>query len=208
VLFDTGEKGEWLSHNMEVSGVDISAIESVVISHDHWDHTGGLWEILKRNQNLTVYACPGFGDEFRQKVEKSGASLALISSFTRIAGQIYLSGEIDAIYKGEHLAEQSLILDTPDTISILTGCAHPGIINIINQAKRLFPSKPLDTVLGGFHLMNSTQIEINEIVKKLTSLNLRQVAPTHCTGAEAEQAFEHAFGKSFLDVLVGKSVWV
>ncbi|MFA5101478.1 MAG: MBL fold metallo-hydrolase, partial [Candidatus Omnitrophota bacterium] len=47
ILFDTGEKGESLLENMRSLGVDINKIEAVVLSHDHWDHTGGLWDLLK-----------------------------------------------------------------------------------------------------------------------------------------------------------------
>jgi 7,8-dihydropterin-6-yl-methyl-4-(beta-D-ribofuranosyl)aminobenzene 5'-phosphate synthase len=70
ILFDTGEKGEWLLKNMQALGVDIRKIEGVVISHDHWDHTGGLWDILKKKKGLAIYACPHFSSEFKEKVKK------------------------------------------------------------------------------------------------------------------------------------------
>ena len=47
ILFDTGEKGEWLLENMRFLKVSIDKIEAIVISHDHWDHWGGLWDLLK-----------------------------------------------------------------------------------------------------------------------------------------------------------------
>lgn len=47
VLFDTGEKSEYLFHNMKQMNIDPANIEKVVISHDHWDHTGGLWDLLE-----------------------------------------------------------------------------------------------------------------------------------------------------------------
>ena len=47
ILFDTGESGAFLLHNMKELNIDLSAIDAVVISHEHWDHTGGLWDVLK-----------------------------------------------------------------------------------------------------------------------------------------------------------------
>jgi len=51
ILFDTGENGFWLLENMRNLNVDIERIKTVVISHDHWDHTGGLWEVLKNRKS-------------------------------------------------------------------------------------------------------------------------------------------------------------
>ena len=68
ILFDTGEAPDSLFHNMDQLNVNPEKIESVVISHDHWDHTGGLWELLKKRKGLKVYACPGFSSEFKKRV--------------------------------------------------------------------------------------------------------------------------------------------
>ena len=54
VLFDTGEKGSYLLENIRSLGVDIKKIEAVIISHDHWDHWGGLWDLLKINNKILV----------------------------------------------------------------------------------------------------------------------------------------------------------
>ena len=60
ILFDTGGDGVALLHNMEKLGINLSNIKSVVLSHAHGDHTGGLLELLEENQDLSVYALPSF----------------------------------------------------------------------------------------------------------------------------------------------------
>ena len=92
ILFDTGENGEWLLKNMRSLGVEIKKIEAVVISHDHWDHWGGLWEILKEKKGLKVYSCPGFSKEFKDKAKEAQAELIEVPSSTRKcnAGSKYL----------------------------------------------------------------------------------------------------------------------
>jgi len=50
ILFDTGAKAEILAGNMEKLGLEPLQIDSVFISHDHWDHTGGLPAVQGKNQ--------------------------------------------------------------------------------------------------------------------------------------------------------------
>ena len=56
VLFDTGQTGEVLSHNLEVLGLHFQDLNAVTLSHAHNDHTGGLRTVLSHNSNLPVYA--------------------------------------------------------------------------------------------------------------------------------------------------------
>ena len=51
VLFDTGEDAGSLLDNMSRMKVNIARLKAVVVSHEHWAHTGGLWEILKKKRN-------------------------------------------------------------------------------------------------------------------------------------------------------------
>jgi 7,8-dihydropterin-6-yl-methyl-4-(beta-D-ribofuranosyl)aminobenzene 5'-phosphate synthase len=55
VLFDTGQTPEVLLHNAECLGIDISAADAVVLSHGHYDHTGGLGEILEQTPSIPLF---------------------------------------------------------------------------------------------------------------------------------------------------------
>ncbi len=74
ILFDTGDAAESLLDNMKKLMVSIDDIEAVVISHDHWDHTGGLWEILKDRKGIKVYVLDSFSEELKKAVEDAGVS--------------------------------------------------------------------------------------------------------------------------------------
>ena len=65
-------------------GVEISNIKVIVISHDHWDHRGGLWGILKENHKLKVYACPNFSKRFKNRVKSYGGQLIEVDKFTQV----------------------------------------------------------------------------------------------------------------------------
>lgn len=204
VLFDTGEKGFWLLENMKYLNVDIGIIEAVVISHDHWDHTGGLWEVLKRRKGLKVYACPHFSQEFKDKVKTLRGTLIESEKFAEIAKNIFVNGGIPGVYKGEYLPEQALVVKTKNGITVITGCSHPGIVKILEAVKKNFPQDKLYFVLGGFHLKDSSKAEIDSIVEKFKQMNVEKAGPTHCSGKEAEEMFKERYGSNFIRIKVGQ----
>ncbi len=88
ILFDTGDSHGSLFFNMLHMGIKISDIKKVIISHDHWDHTGGLWELLVKNRNIKIYSCPGFTNKFKNKVQFKKGELVETEDFTKIEENI------------------------------------------------------------------------------------------------------------------------
>jgi len=205
VLFDTGEKWEYISENMKNLNIDLSKIKKVVISHDHWDHTGGLWDLLENTKNLDVYACPGFSEGFKEKVVSLGGNLILTEELTKIKDNIFTTGEIAGKYKSSFIAEQALLIKREKGIIITTGCSHPGIVTIIKKIKENFPEEKINFVFGGFHLMDKDEREIKLIVEKFKELGVEKVGPTHCTGYEAQVIFEKEYKEKFIKVMAGKA---
>ncbi len=203
IIFDTGEKGQFLFHNINTLGIDLDVINTVVISHDHWDHTGGLWQLLEHRKDVEVYACPGFSDEFKNNVRLHGGNLFEKESFYEITQGIWLTGEIPAVYKGQKTPEQAMIIDTERGLIVITGCAHPGIINMLNIISEHFQSRPLYAVMGGFHLINKASSVLNVIVETFKDMGIKKVGPTHCTGSEAEAVFRRVYRENFLSMDVG-----
>lgn len=205
VLFDTGEKSEYLFKNMENLEIDISKIETVIISHDHWDHTGGLWGLLENTEDIDVYGCPNFSDEFKEKVVSLGGNLISTRGLTEIKDGISATGEIEGKYKGSFIAEQALLIKKKEGIIIITGCSHPGIVKIVKDIKDIFPGENINLVFGGFHLMNKDTREIELIVEKFKDLEVEKVGPTHCTGYEAQVMFEKVYKENFIRITAGKT---
>jgi 7,8-dihydropterin-6-yl-methyl-4-(beta-D-ribofuranosyl)aminobenzene 5'-phosphate synthase len=204
ILFDTGESGESLSHNIREMGVILDQVKAVVISHDHWDHTGGLWEILKRKKGIKVYVCPGFSEEFKNKVRDLSGRLIECDNFIEIIGNIYVTGAILGKYKGLPIEEQGLAVKTARGITVVAGCAHPGIVKIVKKIKEEFLKEKLYSVFGGFHLKDKQREEIAEVIKELKELGVENVGPTHCTGEEAKNIFREEFEKNYIEIAAGK----
>jgi len=99
------------------------------------------------------------------------------------------------------------VLDTDKGLTIVTGCAHPGIINIVKRVKETM-KKDIYLVMGGFHLLDEPVKKIEGVINELKTLGVRYVGPSHCTGEDAEKIFKEAYQENFIDIKVGKTIEV
>lgn len=208
ILFDAGEKFQPLFKNMKNMNINLADIKTVVISHDHWDHTGGLWELLKRREGIKVYVCPGFGDEFKKRIKELGGELVEAAGIIQIAVNIYTTGEIAGEYKGLSMPEQSLIVKTGQGISVMTGCSHPGILEILGKIKEGFPGEKIYSVFGGFHLNDKDEDFIDQVVEGFQEMGVEKVGASHCSGDKAEELFRNKYKNDFIDVKAGMTIEV
>ncbi|MBU1726425.1 MAG: MBL fold metallo-hydrolase [Candidatus Omnitrophica bacterium] len=208
VLFDTGEKGEWLLQNLSALGVGIDKIEAVVISHDHWDHWGGLWELLKHKKGMPVYICPNFSREFKDRAGKLGARLIEIERSAQIIPDVFSTGEIAGAYHGKCMAEQAALLKTKNGLTVITGCAHPGILKMAGKVKIKFPNEQVYFVLGGFHLVELDKRAIEIIAEEFKKMGIKKCGPTHCSGEAAEGIFKEYYGEDFVSIKAGQEIEV
>lgn len=201
ILFDTGEKSEYLFNNIEKLKVDIERIEKVIISHNSWDHRGGLWDLLKKNKKIQVFACLDFFQEFKDEI--SGYDFKLVKNSCAIDKDIYTSGCLETTYKDEALQEQFLLVRTDKGINIVCGCAHSGLFEFIDKAKNICPGEKINSILGGMHLIDKDKRFINYLVQELKTRGVRSVGPSHCTGFDAANVLKEVYGDNFLEIKAG-----
>jgi len=183
ILFDTGGDAETLLYNMEKMKINPKDINFVFISHSHGDHTGGLEGILKIKPDLKVYKPNSFSKE------------------TEISGSIWTSGPLGAWIK-----EQSLIISSKKGLVIITGCAHPGVVNIIKKTKEIFPNENIYLVLGGFHLSQASDSELRSIIRDFKELGVQKVAPCHCSGDRCRELFKQEYQDGFIENGAGQII--
>ena len=207
LLFDTGESEKVLLGNMQKLNISVENISTVIISHDHYDHTGGLAGLLRENPKIKVYGLSKFSPLFKKKVKNSGAKLIEENKFTQIMPNIYLTGEIATYYGNSPLYEESLIIRANPGLVIITGCSHPGIIKIIEKVKKNL-LEPIYLVMGGFHLMEKDERVVDMIVKRFRELEVSKVGPTHCTGDKPIEMFKKEYKENFIEAGAGKTIVV
>lgn len=200
VLFDTGADSSTLLSNMEKLGVSPQEIEIIVLSHIHGDHVNGLWGLLERNGEVKVYIPASFPDSFREKIKSYSASYQDIEEATQLMEGVYSTGEL-----GIFIKEQALVVKTEKGLVVLTGCAHPGVVEMVKKAKE-FIDDEVYLVMGGFHLGGTSDSAIEEIIEDLKQLGVNKVGPCHCSGDRARQLFQTRFGENYIDNGVGKII--
>lgn len=200
ILFDTGGKSSILLRNMRKLEIDPSKVEVIIISHSHSDHLGGLSGFLQKNHDVTVYLPQSFPKRVKAMVKRSGAKLVEVGQPTEICKNVHSTGEL-----GVAIKEQSLVIETSQGLIVITGCAHPGIVNIVKAAKKQ-RKKDVYLVLGGFHLGSMDTAQIDSIIAELKQEGVRQAAPCHCSGHLARRIFEEVYGENFILVGAGKKL--
>jgi len=200
ILFDTGSDGTLLRENMASMGIDPGGIDSVVLSHVHADHTGGLVGLLKAHPSVEVFLLGSFPARFKETVRGYGTGVVEVESPTMICPCVYSTGPM-----GRRIHEQTLVVRSARGLVILTGCAHPGADKVVEQVRAVHEGDIL-LVMGGFHLGWATDSRIERVIRTFTRLGVRYVAPTHCTGEKAQNLFLKHFKDRCLDVGVGKTI--
>ena len=200
ILFDTGGKGSSLLANMHELGINPREIDTVVLSHIHNDHVGGLIEFIEKNEQVTVYLPMSFPQEFKDHLMSAGIRIVEVHGATKICDGVYTTGELGAAIK-----EQSLIVHTTNGMIVITGCAHPGIVAILKRAKDLIKDDIL-LAMGGFHFGGAGQGDLEKIVLSFRTLGVQFVGPCHCSGDLARQMFEEEYGDSYMHLGVGRVI--
>jgi 7,8-dihydropterin-6-yl-methyl-4-(beta-D-ribofuranosyl)aminobenzene 5'-phosphate synthase len=160
ILFDTGDDGPKLIHNLRALGIDAGRIGAIVISHGHGDHTGGLPSLLEVNGDAEIYVPSSI---FRPL---PGRRIRAVTEPVPICDGVFSTGELKGI-------EQSLALRTKQGVTVVTGCSHPGVSEILQAASRF---GRVTGIVGGLHGFSD--------LEQLRELSL--ICPCHCTQHKSE----------------------
>lgn len=215
VLFDTGAS-DLIAYNAQMMNIDLKAIDTIVLSHGHDDHTGGL--MLFEGQQLICH--PDTFIKRRRKANQSELGIRfpeaqinerfqLLKSRkpVRLSQQIFFLGEIPRTTDFESkltpfikedgsddfvLDDSALAVTTPKGLVVISGCAHAGICNTIDYAMKVTGIEKIQLVLGGFHLLQDDALT-QKTIDWLKSRAVEQVIPSHCTSFSAQTAIYKSF---------------
>lgn len=236
LLFDTGQGFTLVPNSLRLQK-ELRGVSQLVLSHGHFDHTGGLLAFLGLHGPCDIVAHPDvLGERFRWMpvgpgleekpvsigipwreayLTTRGARFKWQTSFSEIAPNVFVSGEVprqssfetgDPKFVVHHdggwapdpfLDDYSLVLKTPKGLVVVLGCAHAGLINILDHAIRQTGEERIFGILGGTHLGFCHESQLEATMAALKSYKVEHLAVSHCTGQLPVSRLAAQFGKGF-----------
>jgi 7,8-dihydropterin-6-yl-methyl-4-(beta-D-ribofuranosyl)aminobenzene 5'-phosphate synthase len=234
ILYDTGLSADLVLRNAKALKLDLSDVEDVVLSHNHYDHVGGLMSLRRELSKVNpramsrVHVGAGIFEPRWSEAGEDHNGLRLIGAEylatggvfivhdkpTELFPGVWLTGPVPRANneknwtpglslgtpqgrREDNVPEDSaLIVHTAQGMIILTGCAHAGIINITEDARRMIGNKPIVALIGGLHLFSATDQTLAWTGAKLKSYGVLSLLAGHCTGIEATFRLRESLGLS------------
>ncbi len=244
LLMDLGPSDETL-RNAEILGIDLSEVDAVILSHGHYDHSGGIMPFVKINPDARIYMQDTAGaDYYADYGENSEGEryryIGIDKKITELPQAVKLHGDYridddlelftikkrthelpftnkrllikkdDEFVRDDFVHEQYLVIKDNDRKILLSGCAHNGMISILDAFTEKYGRSP-DVVISGFHLMKKTQYTDDEMREITDIANELKNYPTlfytcHCTGETAYDIMKHVMDTQLQYVRSGEEV--
>ncbi|MBR6258072.1 MAG: MBL fold metallo-hydrolase [Lachnospiraceae bacterium] len=243
LLLDLGPSEETIK-NAERSGIDLPAVDTVILSHGHYDHSGGIIPFTKINDKALIYMQDTAKDEYyaddgedapeRFRYIGIDKDIIKLPQVRFVSGDLKIDDELELfiIRKRSHELpftnsrllvredegfrrddfrhEHFLMISQGGKSILMSGCAHNGILSIMDAYMEKYGKAP-DLVISGFHLMKKTDYseseirEIRDIAKELKKYPSRFVT-CHCTGTPAFDIMKDIMGDALEYVHSGDEV--
>ena len=232
ILYDTGLSADLVLRNAKALKIDLSDVEDVVLSHNHYDHVGGLMSLRRELSKINpramsrVHVGAGIfeprwseaGEDrnglrlIRAEYLATGGAFVVHDKSTELFPGVWLTGPVPRPNdeknwtpglsldtpqgrREDNVPEDSaLIFNTGQGMIILTGCAHAGIVNITEYARRIIGNKPIVAMIGGLHLFSASDQALAWTGAKLKSYGVLSLLAGHCTGIEATFRLRESIG--------------
>jgi 7,8-dihydropterin-6-yl-methyl-4-(beta-D-ribofuranosyl)aminobenzene 5'-phosphate synthase len=226
ILFDAGNNADIFEHNVKSLGVDLTKLDFVVISHRHSDHVTGLKYLLKVNPAVPIYVAREpfgiFGGVVPQAVFHAAPSLPakmryfdasypenlptgnvfsagnfiFVDKLMEVVPGIFLVPTISKTPGTLELRELTLAIKGPQGLTLVDGCSHAGIEEILQAAAAI--DSHFHIVFGGLHLVTTPEDQIDMLVSNLKNKwKLEKIAPGHCTGEAAFLRLRKVYGEDY-----------
>jgi len=216
ILFDVGPSDIFLKNSKKLN-IDLEEIDTIVLSHGHWDHGNGL-KFIKNKKLICHPEC--FIKRYRKKDNsyiglpitleeaKKNFQLTLTKEPFKVTENITFLGEIPRINNFEAkrttfykegkeddfvMDDSALAIKSKNGLIIVAGCSHAGICNIIEYAKKVTKLKKVHAVIGGFHLKEVDEITLKTI-DYFKKERIERIHPSHCVEEPVLKKFEEVLG--------------
>jgi 7,8-dihydropterin-6-yl-methyl-4-(beta-D-ribofuranosyl)aminobenzene 5'-phosphate synthase len=188
-------------------------VRTVVLSHGHYDHTGGLLDVLSRTGPVDVIAHPGIfverywvGEHEQRAIGIPFARARLESLGAHFHLHLMAAGSDDLLVPDSFPDDASLIIETAKGLVLLVGCAHAGLVNTLQMVREQTGCPHLYAVLGGTHLAPASDEQFTGTVRALRAFGVERIGVSHCTGLPRAAQLYAEFGGRFFFASVGTTL--
>lgn len=227
LLMDTGASDKFIQ-NAKMLGVDLTTVDSVFLSHGHYDHAGGILAFAELNPTAKIYLQKNAEKEYYhvdpERIKFIGISSDIpkleqvewidrdwsmdeeVDVFSNVTGRIlWPKGNLvlkrkegDEFIQDEFDHEQYLVVSCDGKRILVSGCAHNGILNILDAYRKRYGSDP-DAIFSGFHMMKKSDYDEEEIatIRKTAEIFKEtkiQLYTGHCTSEPAYNIMKEILG--------------
>ena len=243
LLLDLGPSEETI-HNAEVLGIDLTAVDTVILSHGHYDHSGGILPFTKINNRAQIYMQSSATEDYyaddgadateRYRYIGIDKEIAKLPQVRFVNGNTVLDEELELLTiqnrshelpftnkrllvregddyrRDDFIHEHFLVIHENGQSVLMSGCAHNGILSILDAYMEKYQKAP-NLVISGFHLMKKTDYRDNEIEEITAIAEELKKYPTrfitcHCTGTTAFEVMKQVMGDRLAYVHSGEEV--
>lgn len=239
ILADTGATGAFLT-NAEKLGIDLGQVDTVIVSHGHYDHAGGLLAFAERNPKARIWIQRLAGEPYYHKNDTSERYIGMdprikalpqvewVEGDRKIHEGIFLFGQAlgrrlwpdgnrelmrktaEGFVQDDFLHEQYLVLEERGKRVLISGCAHNGILNILDRYRENYEEDP-DVVISGFHMSRKSHYSeadyalVRDTARELQKLRTRFFTG-HCTGERPYEILREIMGEQIAYVHSGEEI--
>jgi len=199
LLFDAGRRADLYKKNVKLLEINPEEIPSLFISHEHGDHTAGMPWITEVNPSVKCYLPSSYAEQLRASDQLPPNSIG-VEKPMHMYGPFFSTGDSFVKFR-----EQGLVIKTDKGGVLITGCGHPGAVEMVKAAKEELGIE-VHTLIGGLHLMQSSDKELEQLSITLKEMGIRKICPTHCTGEKSIAFFKKSYGAGYIQGGTGKEI--
>lgn len=219
-LFDVSPSYEGFMYNIDSLGLTLSDFPTILLSHNHLDHSGALFQLVDEltTQQLLLppdmqqihdaekYKLPFKIEDKTEAIQKllDYTHTSIITTGQQLDEHLYSTGPLDSSDPQWPDKEQALVVTAPNKgLVILVGCSHPTIPVIVEHARKVTGVEKIYGIIGGLHYARLGKEELMKNIRYLESLTLDFIIPSHCTGHKATELMEEILGEKVHYSLIG-----
>ncbi len=239
LLVDTGASGAFIK-NAGICGIDLKKIDLLILSHGHYDHAGGILEFAAINPGADIYMQRKALGEYYHRTEEGERYIGVdpkiseLPQLTLLEGDCRLDDEL-ALFAGvtgkklwpegnlelkcrrggsfvqdDFSHEQYLVVSEGDLHVLVSGCAHNGILNILERYEALYDGAP-SAVISGFHMRKKggylpQDVEVMEETARELKERDTVYYTGHCTGEYPFEVMKAILGEKLVYVHSGDEI--